>query len=61
MRSYLVFLLLMLMALSLNAYTETMVVEVTDIVDGGTVSLVQRAVERLPSNGLLVLYLDSYG
>ncbi|MEM0487002.1 MAG: NfeD family protein [Sulfolobales archaeon] len=61
MRSYLMFLLLMLVALSLNEYTETIVVEVTDIVDGGTVSLVQRAIERLPSNGLLVLYLNSYG
>jgi membrane-bound serine protease (ClpP class) len=47
--------------LALQSYSQTVLVEVEDIVDGGTVSLVRRAAEKVPPGGLLVLYIDSYG
>ncbi len=46
---------------ALQIYSQTVMVEVVDTVDGGTVSLVRRAVERVPPGGLLVLYINSYG
>jgi len=47
--------------LAIQSYSQTVLVEVEDIVDGGTVSLVRRAAEKVPPGGLLVLYIDSYG
>lgn len=61
MRYCLALSILLLAATALSAYTETIVVEVTDLVDGGTVSLVRRATERVSPSGLLVLYVNSYG
>lgn len=61
MRYHLAFLILLLTLVTQSALTKTVVVEVTDLVDGGTVSLVRRAAERVPSDGLLVLYVNSYG
>ena len=53
--------MVILALLALQSYSQTVLVEVEDIVDGGTVSLVRRAAEKVPPGGLLVLYIDSYG
>ncbi len=54
-------LLLALVALASYSYSETIVVEVTGTIDGGTASLVRRAIDRVPPGGLLVLQVNSYG
>lgn len=56
-----VMLVLLTALIPLCAHSETVLVEVTGPVDGGTVSLVRRALERLSPGGLLVLRVDSYG
>jgi membrane-bound serine protease (ClpP class) len=53
--------MVILALLAIQSYSQTVLVEVEDIVDGGTVSLVRRAAEKVPPGGLLVLYIDSYG
>ncbi len=45
----------------LQPYSETVVAEITGTVDGGTASLVRRAVDRLSPGGLLILHVNSYG
>lgn len=52
---------ILLTAAVLHVFSEAIVVEVVGIVDGGTVSLVRRAVDRVSVGGLLILYVDSYG
>ncbi len=57
----LVALALLLAALVAQAYSGTIVVELTGTVDGGMVSLVERSLRTLQPGELLVLRIDSYG